>query len=514
MPTRRSVLAALSVPVLGTGPASAQGATPAAGILRVTSPWAFDNPDPIETGYVVRRLGIAETLVEVAADGNLVPGVAERWAVDADRLTWRFTLRDGVFHDGTPLTARTVAAGLRRVWDKAETLATIPLAALEPLDDRTLLIRTRTPFAPLPAFLTDYAGIVLAPAAYDGADVARVVATGPYRITALGGAQTIDAEATAPGPAVRAFRYTAATLGEARATLLESGAADLAFTLLPQSAERIEAARRGTVLHATIPRVRMVAMNLALPQFADVRVRRALSLAIDRPGIARAILRDPASAATQLLPPVLAGWHDPALPPLLFDPAAARALLEDAGWHPGPDGVRTRDGIRLAAAMLVPGNRPELPPTAEAIQAQWKAVGAALSIQVGPSAAQPAAVRAGTLQSALLARTYVNVPDPIGTMLPDFAQGPGSTSPPIWASPGYDSAEMRNLVAQYVAAFDTAPQAGLRRRIASVLQRDLPVIPVSWFEHNAAVGPRLRPDSVVLDPFEQRYGIAGMRWAA
>ncbi len=504
---RRLVLAAPAL-LLGRNAAAQDG------VLRVVSPWAFDTPDPVESGYVLKRLGIAETLVLARPDGTLEGGAAERWSVDADRLTWRFTLRDARFHDGTPVTAAAAVRCLQRAWPLAESLQSIPLAALEPAGDRTIVIRTRTPFAPLPAFLTDYAGIILAPASFSGNDVVQSIATGPYRLTGTEGAQVIHAEAFAAHhagpPPIRAMRYTAATLGEARASLIESGNADLVFTLLPQSAERIEAANRARIIRATIPRVRMVVMNLALPQFADIRVRRALSLAIDRPGIARAILRHPASAATQLLPPVLDGWHDPALPPLSRDPEAARRLLDEAGWTPGADGVRTRDGVRLAAAMLVPSNRPEMPVIGEALQAQWRAIGAAITVQPGPSAAQPAAVRAGALQMAALARTYVNVPDPIGTILPDFA-GAGT---PIWASPGYDSAEMRALAAEYLAVFDDAPRTAIQRRIAALLQRDLPVIPISWFEHNAAAGPRLDPRTTALDPFEQRYLLHTMRWAS
>ena len=251
-------------------------------------------------------------------------------------------------------------------------------------------------------------------------------------------------------------------------------------------------------------------MNLALPQFADVRVRRALSLAIDRAAIARVILRDPPSAATQLLPPLLAGWHDPSLPPLARDPDAARRLLDEAGWLPGPDGVRAKDGTRLAATMMLPSNRPEMPVVGEALQAQWRAIGAAITLQPGPSSAQPAAVRAGTLQMAAFSRTYVNAPDPIATILPDYA----NAGPPIWSSPGYDSPEMRELAADYLATFDEAPRAALRRRIVGLIHRDMPVIPISWFEHNAAVSPRLDPASVVLDPYEQRYMLPQMRWSS
>lgn len=509
--SRRLALAApaLLSPMLRPGRAHAQDR-----VLRVVAPWAYDTPDPADTGYILVRLGIGETLVTVEPDGRLVGGVAERWAVDPDRLTWRFHLRDARFHDGTPVTAAAVATCLRRAQPKAETLSTIPLAAIEPNGERELVLRTRTPFAPLPAFLADYAGLVLAPTAYDAAgEVVRPIATGPYRVTAIQGAQVIEAEAF-PGhwgirPAIPRIRYTAALLGETRANLAESGEADLVFTLLPQAAERIEAAGRAAILRATIPRVRMFTMNLGLPQFADMRVRRALSLSIDRAGIARAVLRHPASAATQLLPPVLEDWHDPALPPLRRDPAEARRLLDEGGWAPGRDGVRVRDGVRLAAEVLVPSNRPELPVMAQALQAQMREVGMALDLRPGQSSAVPAAVRSGTLQAALLARTYVNVPDPIGTILPDFASSQG-----IWASTGYDSDEMRALVGQYLERFDGAGQASLRQRIAGLLQRDLPVIPVSWFEHNAAASLRLDRASLRLDPYEISYRLPEARWIA
>lgn len=484
-----------------------------AAVLRMVSPWEFSSPDPVETGYVLRRLGIAETLVGVRPDGTLRGLLAESWSVEPDRLTWRFRLRDARFHDGTPVTAPLVVRTLERVRPLAESLSTIPLAALWAESEREVVFRTETPFAPLPGCLTDYAGIILAPSAYDAEGrPQRPVATGPFRVTALDGIRGIEAEAFpeywgAP-PAVRRLAYSAVPLGETRARLAEAGEADIAFTLLPQAAERIQASGRAHIVSATIPRPRMIVMNLRRPQFADVRVRRALSLAIDREGLAAAILRHPASSATQLLPPVLSGWHDPDLPPLRRDPAAARRLLDEAGWAPGADGIRARDGQRLAATMMVPSNRPEIPVMAQAIQAQWRAVGAEITVRPGPSGALPGAIRDGSMECSLLARTYVNVPDPIGTIIPDFT---GDRQ--LWSSPGFDNPEMLDLTRAYLGSFAEAERAPLRRRIAAILQTELPVIPVSWFEHNVAVSPRVALPSVVLDPFEQDYGAAGLRWA-
>ena len=508
---RRLVLAA---PALLTAMLRSHRARAQERVLRVVAPWTYDTPDPLDTGYILIRMSIGETLVTAEPSGKLVGQLAESWAVDLDRLTWRFRLREASFHDGTRLTAAIAAAALQRVQPKAETFSTIPFTAIEPNGDRELVLRTRTPFAPLPSFMTDYAGVILAPSSYNAANEAvQAIATGPYRITALQGTQVVEAEAFrdywGARPAIPRVRYTAAPLGETRAALAESGEADLCFTLLPQAAERIQAGGRAAILRATIPRARMLTMNLALPQFADLRVRQALSLAIDRAGIARAVLRNPASAASQLLPPVLAGWHDPALPPLRHDVAEARRLLAEAGWAPDTDGVMAHGPDRLAAALLVPINRPEMPVMAQAIQAQMREIGVALDVRPAQSSAIPAAARSFSLQAALIARTYVNVPDPIGTILADFA-----SDNTIWASTGYRSPEMRKLVTQYIENFDEGDQTSRRHGIVALLQKDLPVIPVSWYEHNAAASARLAPSSLQLDPFEISYRLPQVQWAA
>ncbi|WP_158743111.1 ABC transporter substrate-binding protein [Acidisphaera sp. L21] len=489
---------------------SARAADP---VLRVTSPWEFDSPDPLQTGYVLRRLGIAETLVGVRPNGDLVGLLADRWAVDPDHLTWRFHLRDARFHDGTAVSAGHVAWTLNRVRADAESLSGIPVSELRAEDDRTLLIRTTAPFASLPSYLTDYAGIILSPSSYDAAGrPQRQIATGPYRITRLDGARVIEAEAFpaywGKQAGISQLRYTAVVLGETRANMAQAGEVDVAFTLLPQAAETINRSGTTRVVRATIPRARMMSMNLRMPQFADLRVRRALSLAIDRPGIATAVLRHPQDAATQLLPPVMAGWHDPTLPSLQRDGPAAKRLLAEAAWTPGADGILAKGGDIMRFNMMVPSNRPEMPLMAQAMQAQFREIGVDIAVKPGPSGSLPGMVRDGSLQTALVSRTYVNVPDPIGTMLPDFA-----SDRPVWSSPGFVDAKLRDMVQRYLAAFDEPTRAVLRFDIVKTLQDQLPVIPVSWTELNASVSSRIAADSFVLDPYEQNYLLQDLRWA-
>jgi peptide/nickel transport system substrate-binding protein len=500
--TRRSALAlAASATALAGFPSLPRAQE--SGVLRVASPWEWTSPEPTDTGYIMARMQIAETLVMVEPDGKLTGGIAESWSVGDDRLTWRFKIRPGVvFHDGTAVTAEAAAASLRRSL-AGESMQQIPVDQLT-TDGETIVLKTKTPFSHLPAVLVDYASVILAPASL-GVDgkVSRVIGTGPFRITAIDGKTVIELERFdrywGEKPKVSRVRYTAIANGDTRTNVAIAGDQDIIFTTVPAATARIDAAGQMKVESLTIPRVRAMAFNSGLPQFADVRVRRAINMAIDRKGIASAILRHPASAATQLLPAAVPDWHDATLPAYPFDVAGANALLDQAGWLRGGDGVRGKDGVRLAATMLTIANRPELTVMGTAMQAQLKAIGMELAVEPVPSAAIPAAIQAGTMQMTMFARTYVNVPEVIATIIPDFTRERSTWGTLNW--PGRD--KVKALTEQYVQSFDETRRAVLRRDILKIIQDEVPVAAISWFEHTIAVNKRVK--GLVIDPFEMRY---------
>lgn len=505
--TRRLLLAtALALP-LASQPTFAQQGEP---VLRVVAPWEYTSNDPTDTGFILARMGIGETLVQVEPEGQLVGGVAESWRVSDDKLSWRFKLRAGAsFHDGSPVTADAVAASLKASF-QGESLSAVPLDTVT-VEGQEIVIRTKTPFSVLPAFLCDYAAIVLAPSAYgpDG-KVVKIVATGPYKLVSVDGKTTLELERfegyARAKPAIARARYTAVVNGDTRANIAIAGDADLVYTLSPAAIPRIDAAAQTKVASLTIPRIRALFFDSGLPQFSDVRVRRAIAMGIDRDGIARAILRHPDSSASQLLPPILTGWHRSDLPKIAFDPAAARKLLDEAGWVAGPDGVRARDGVRLAAKLLTLANRPELPVMAAAIQAQLKQIGMEMTIEVGPGGSVPAAIKDGTMQFTLVARTYVNVPEPIATVIPDFTRERSN-----WGTVRWDGRErMKTLTDAYLASFDEATKSEIRGQIIRLIHDEVPGVPVSWFEHNVAVSKRI--SGVGIDPYEMRYLIERMAW--
>lgn len=197
------------------------------------------------------------------------------------------------------------------------------------------------------------------------------------------------------------------------------------FTLDPSGYARLGEVASVETVAVPIPRVVTLKVNAGHPFLDDPRARQALSLAINRKGIATAITRFPEAAASQLFPPALNKWHDTSLPPLTHDVTSAKALLADLGWIAGDDGVLVKDGERFSMLLRTFPDRPELPLIAAALQDMWKEIGIELEVSVANYSEIPAGHQDGTLQVALYARNYGLTPDPVGTVLQDFGAGGG-----------------------------------------------------------------------------------------
>ena len=140
-PSRRRILAGAAI-ILSLGFAAVsvpEQAYAQNDVLRVAAPWEWTSNEPTDTGFIMARMQIAETLVMVEPDGKLFGGVAESWTVADDKLTWRFKIRSGLtFHDGTALTAETAAASLRRALT-GESLQQIPVDGITIDSDNKML---------------------------------------------------------------------------------------------------------------------------------------------------------------------------------------------------------------------------------------------------------------------------------------------------------------------------------------------------------------------------------------
>ncbi|MDD7970904.1 ABC transporter substrate-binding protein [Roseinatronobacter sp. HJB301] len=495
---KRPLIAALLGLSLGT-PALADS------MIGVAAPFEIQSPDPSTTGHIFTNMGIAETLVDADPQGRLLPGLATEWDTSEDGLTWRFTLRENVsFHDGSPMTPAAVVNALEIARAKPGPISGLPVAAIT-ADHDAVVITLTEPRAALPAFLAESRTQILAPAAYgpDGQAVA-VIGTGPYRITDLTPPLSLRATAFADywgaQPHVPDVSYTAVSRAETRALMAESGDADFVFNLDPASVTRLSQSEAVQVISVAIPRTLLLKVNAAHPFLNTPEARQALSLAIDRAGLAQAVLRYP-EGADQLFPPAIGSWHNAGMDPLQYDVAAAQALLAQQGWAPGADGILARDGQRFALTLTTYPDRPELPLVAAVLEQQFRTIGVELTINSTNSSEIPAGHQAGTLELGLLARNFALIPEPIGTILSDYAPTGD------WGAMGWDNPEIVAL-AQAIARGEGTDAD--RARVSAILQTELPVIPIAWYQQTLAVKAGI--DGAVIDPWERNFGLARLRF--
>ena len=289
--------------------------------------------------------------------------LAESWEISTDRRTLTFRLRgDARWSDGTPITARDVLFTWRAqtaeavAWPYADTKGAIE--RLETPDDRTVRFVLRAPAGP--QTLVDVNdGRILPAHAWSERPFAdwrtsgdwfreRLVTSGPYRLAAwrpgvelaLEPSPTaIDYDPGAPRVVFRVVPDPAAIIEQ-----LLAGSIDFADGIAPRDAARL-ATNRDLRLVTTPGRTYdYIAWNELRPPFDDVRVRRALTLAIDREALVDALWLGHASVAAGPVPSGV--WaRDRELVPWPYDPAEARRLLAEAGYADGDgDGVVERAG--------------------------------------------------------------------------------------------------------------------------------------------------------------------------
>lgn len=478
----------------------------AEGTLDVVAQFEIQAPEPSTSGFIFTRMGVAETLVNATPDGKLVPGLATSWKVSGDGLSWIFALRDGVlFHDGSAMTAATVVNALEIARAKPGPLGGLPITGIA-AEEHAVAITLSEPLAALPAFVAEFRSQILSPASFapDGTGIA-IIGTGPYRITQMEPPLSLDATAFADywgaAPHITDVTYSGVSRVETRALMAETGEAEFVFGLDPASVSRLNTLDTVDVLSVAIPRTLLIKVNAGHPFLNEPDARRALSLAIDRTGIAKAVLRYP-DGADQLFPPSVAGWHSDAIEPLSYNVEAAKTLLRDLGWEAGSDGILMRNGERFAVTLTTYPDRPELPLVAAVLEQQFRTIGVELTINTTNSSEIPAGHQNGSLDLGLIARNFSLIPDPIGTVLSDYV-GNGD-----WGAMNWENAEFATLVRGLMRGEGGDAQ---RAEAAAILQAELPIIPIAWYQQTLAVSDKV--EGTAIDPFERSFGLQDIRWA-
>jgi peptide/nickel transport system substrate-binding protein len=268
----------------------------------------------------------------VAYDGAFVlkPALCDRWE-NPDDHTYRLRLREGArFSDGRPVTSADVAASLlapgRRRWATRVYLQAIESARA--LDDRWVEIRTRKPDLVL---LTRLPWGFVVPAEAASGNV-KAVGTGPYALASWTPGQEFVLEANphfrGPRPAFSRVRFMVVPAEAERVQAVLRGGADLADQVTGGNAEMLRGRRDVRVVVRQGTRVMFLVLRADVPPFDDSRVRKAVSLALDRRGLVGKALEGYGQPASQLVPPLVSGFNPRIAVPGPNLPEARRLLAE------------------------------------------------------------------------------------------------------------------------------------------------------------------------------------------
>ncbi|MEO3751952.1 ABC transporter substrate-binding protein [Streptomyces sp. B6B3] len=395
--TRAAVAAASAILALsacgGGGGASSGGAldftdTPArGGTVTVLQNADFSYLDPVRgfDGGVNNFYRLVYRTLTTPAPGNsenpseVVPDLAtDLGTPSADGLSWTFTLKEGVrFEDGTPITSADVKFGVSRAWDPELGIGSPyarqvidapedyegpyrsgPLDTIETPDDRTIVFHLKEPFPEFGSVVAQNTFVPFPEGTGAGDEfINDIIASGPYRLESYQPGSSIklvrneewdpetdDVRAAYPDAWEFVIGLDPATIDE---RMLAGQGSDVnaisaSPSILPATLARLQSPEfRGRTIELPNVCTTYMGLNTTKEPFDDVRVRQAVSLAVDRAAVQNASGGTRlADIATTILPPSVSGHRDFDVYPSeghRGDVQAAQALLDEAGLSEGFD---------------------------------------------------------------------------------------------------------------------------------------------------------------------------------
>jgi len=435
-------------------------------------------------GYPLFDALVLWDLSSATAPSRLVPGLAESWSVDADnRKRWIFKLRQTSFHDGSPFDADAAIWNLDSLVKKdapqfnpsragLAATRTASIASYGKIDDRTIFIETKQINSFLLQELSSLFFASPAQFAAVGNDWQKFAqapsGTGPYKFVSLRRGQDLQLTANTAywdkGRIPKTEKLVILPVPEpnTRVAALRSGQADLIETLPPDSIEALKAA--GFKITANVyPHTWIWRLNFNEGSaFADLRVRKAANLAINRKSILE-LVDNTAAAARGFAPPDAPWFGSPGFD-VKYDPAGAKKLLAEAGYGPG-----RQVNVKV---IISPSGGGQMVPLAmnEQIQADLKEVGINVSYDVRDFTAMINMLRAGAKTAAVdainVAMTMQDPSSGIASYLSPLAPPAGSNWG-FYNNPAFDAA-MREAQAE----FDPAKQEQRMKKVNEVLTDD------------------------------------------
>ena len=336
-----------------------------------------DSLDPhlaVAAGTKEVMFNVFEGLMKPTSTGDLTPAVAESYTVSEDRLTYTFTLREGVkFHNGDEVTAEDVVYSISRCADTTDGTPLVEafsvIQSVEAVDARTVAITIAEPSNEFISYMTT----AILPADYDQQDTAPV-GTGPFKFVSRAAQDNIVLERFDEYWGTPAYldKVTFKIMENADSLVmsLQSGAIDLCSHLT--STQVAQLGGDFYVAEGTMNLVQALYLNNAEKPFDDVRVRQALCYAVDKQGIIDLAFDGYGSPIGSSMYPAFGKYFDESLTNYYTkDVEKAKSLLADAGYPNGFEMIIT-----------VPSNYQPHIDTAQVLVEQLKEIGVTAKIEL------------------------------------------------------------------------------------------------------------------------------------
>lgn len=445
-------------------------------------------------------------------DAGFVPRLAQRWEWSPDSLTITFHLDPRArWHDGRAITARDVQYAFRVWTDSAvgsaqrSTLATVDSIATPDSLTARVHFRVRTPeqfyalvytLIPLPAHrLAAFPDSAL----HDAPEMRAPVGSGPFRFVSWTPRARLELEANDTyyrgRPRLDGVVFSVAAQGATVAARLLSGEADFLEQLSPPDFAQlaahpdVRAQPYGGLDYGFMQFNTRAARDStrAHPLFGTSAMRRALSMAVDRATLVRSVFDSLARPA--IGPFSRTQWTaDTTVTGIAFDQRRAAELLDSLGWRVGKDGTfRERHGRALAFSILVPASSRTRQASAVLLQAQFKSVGARVTLEQVDFNAFLEKMHRGDFDALMGGVRTTPSPRGVRDLWGSPAPGRGANNWGRWSNASFDtqvdsalaatsaSALRAHFRAAYQAAIDDAPAiwlyeprmfAGVNRRLS------------------------------------------------
>lgn len=364
-------------------------------------------PGRVELGKFTLNTGVFDAMVRLDENLQVKAVLAERWDYDEPTRTYRFHLRKGVrFHDGSEFGAEDVKYTFDLIAKQnASNSAGLGPDSMKVIDPFTLDVTTvRRNNRLVEDIAHPNYGVNRR-----GSDPLKPMGTGPFRFVEYVKADRFVVERfdgywdSANVAKTRRIVFRFISDAQAKLLALRSGELDLIMDVPRDLADGLAGSPDLTVARSKVGAYNALNFSLNAPApygiGKDPVIREAVALAIDRAVLLTKVWGNNAEESRTWIPPQVLGQHGSLVTSPTHDPRRATQLLDAAGWVPGPDGIREKEGRRLSLVHVIAGPGDSDPrdskSAAEVIQDQLKRVGIETRIEVPEAAAGLARANSG-----------------------------------------------------------------------------------------------------------------------